>query len=125
MPSHICPVTPAFSAPHSEWRVATPESDRVPRGNDTIQCAFAHHPLLRIWWRPFASAAGRVGLDRQRATLLGKLRADWTGSLRAIRRRGFSYHGRCGKEQRDEHCENPGSRGVHKCHFQPLLALVQ
>jgi hypothetical protein len=35
----------------------------------------------------------RVGLDRQRATLLPKLRADWTGGLRAIRRRGFSQHG--------------------------------
>src|SRR5499433_1054733 len=39
----------------------------------------------------------RVGLDRQRATLLRKLRADWIGGLRAIRRRGFSPHGRCGK----------------------------
>lgn len=53
----------------------------------------------------------RVGLDRQRATLLGKLRADWTGGLRAIRRRGFSRHGGCGKEKRDEHCKNLGSRG--------------
>src|SRR5215467_12315983 len=55
----------------------------------------------------------RVGLDRQRATLLRKLRADWTGGLRAIRRRGFSLHGRCGKKQHDEHCENRCSRGVH------------
>src|SRR5262245_49890775 len=44
----------------------------------------------------------RVGLDRQRATLLRKLRADWTGGLRAIRRRGFSQQGRCGKKQHDE-----------------------
>lgn len=65
----------------------------------------------------------RVGLYRQLATLLRKLRADWTGGLRAIRRRGFSQHGGCGKEQRDEHCENPGSRGVHKCHFQPCSLL--
>jgi len=55
----------------------------------------------------------RVGLDRQRATLLRKLRADWTGGLRAIRRRGFSPHGRCGKKQHDEHCEKRCSRGVH------------
>jgi hypothetical protein len=55
----------------------------------------------------------RVGLDRQRATLLRKLRADWTGALRAIRRRGFSPHGRCGKKQHDEHCEKRCSRGVH------------
>src|SRR5262249_31278056 len=55
----------------------------------------------------------RVGLDRERPTLLRKLRADWTSGLRAIRRRGFSQHGRCGKKQRDEHCENRGSPGVH------------
>src|SRR5262249_57413694 len=41
-----------------------------------------------------------VGLDRQRATLLRKLRADWTGGLRAIRRRGFSHHGGGGEERR-------------------------
>src|SRR5262249_59697761 len=41
-----------------------------------------------------------VGLDRQRATLLRKLRADWTGGLRAIRRRGFSHHGGRGEEER-------------------------
>jgi hypothetical protein len=65
----------------------------------------------------------RVGLDRQRATLLRKLRADWTGGLRAIRRRGFSPHGRCGKKQHDEHCENRGSRGVHA--LKPASPLVQ
>jgi len=76
---------------------------------------------LRLCVGPSSAARplSRVGLDRQRATLLRKLRADWTGGLRAIRRRGFSQHGGCGKEQRDEHCENRGSRGVHRCHFQP------
>ena len=77
--------------------------------------------LLRLCIGPSSAARplSRVGLDRQHATLLRKLRADWTGGLRAIRRRGFSQHGGCGKEQRDEHCKNRGSRGVHRCHFQP------
>src|SRR5262249_59290132 len=61
----------------------------------------------------------RVGLDRQRATLLRKLRVDWTGGLRAIGWRGFSQHGRGGEEQRDEHFENPRSRGVPGGPFPP------
>src|SRR5262249_58839272 len=62
---------------------------------------------LRLCIGPSSAARPlrRVGLDRQRATLLRKLRADWTGGLRAIRRRAFSHHGGCGKEQRNDHCE--------------------
>src|SRR5215813_14860499 len=52
---------------------------------------------LRLCVGPSSAARplSRVGLDRQRATLLRKLRADWTGGLRAIRWRGFSQHGGC------------------------------
>jgi len=126
------PLSPLAGGTESQWLAARITRHRLanqrprPRSGSVRHIAAFGNAVLEII--PLRRCIGpncaarplsRVGLDRQRATLLRKLRADWAGGLRAIRRRGFSQHGGCGKEQRDEHCKNRGSRGVHRCHFQP------